>query len=337
MDLIPKWKGVQIFLVTLSLFALIGCGLQASRSDVPPIYVEESGIGVTEALALKDAFRNAVQKASGVFLSSSMKLDGNQIVVDETNEYSSGIIVSFDVKNTKFDSGMYKVEIGALVSSSRLLDYYASRRIAQDGKIPGAQMYAQLYTDLKSRQQGDRFIQSLATEYPEGAIVMKVSKISARINQDRIPEVVVSYNVGWAPDYFEALDEIVRYVSVGSCGFGTSRNPRVCDFDVKLTEANPLFDAAIGYRLVDNRQTQILTSSMQPQVGLLATFFDESQNKVGALCENIWLPTDLLSNYDAKVEFGNHKFSASLVAYLDEPGTMKKITSVELRALRACK
>ena len=70
--------------------------------------------------ALGDAFRNAIEKAVGVQVSSETLVKNAQVLVDEIYTYSEGFIERYEITNETTHAGLFQIEVKAWVQEGRL-------------------------------------------------------------------------------------------------------------------------------------------------------------------------------------------------------------------------
>jgi len=70
--------------------------------------------------ALGDAFRNAIEKAVGVQVSSETLVKNAQVLVDEIYTYSEGFIERYEITNETTHADLFQIEVKAWVQEGRL-------------------------------------------------------------------------------------------------------------------------------------------------------------------------------------------------------------------------
>lgn len=111
----------------LALAMTSGCSSAAVRSGDSVQVVEAEGWAAvdpndhpeTRRRAIADAQRTAVEKAVGLFLAASIRVDAAVAVRQRLDARSSGVIRGYDVLAERFEGESYKVRIRAMVARSR--------------------------------------------------------------------------------------------------------------------------------------------------------------------------------------------------------------------------
>ena len=354
MDFSRRYSISSIFL-TAGLLAGCATNVTLSGSSSPQLFVNASGFGATRNSALQDAFKNAVQQATGVLLISSARLENEALTKDITNEYSTGIISSYQLlSESKESNGGYSVQIGALVSSNKLFNYVISLDKGSKSKTAdGSQLYAQLSTGLKSKRQGDRLLSSLATQYPFPAVSIQLGKLSSKIDENRQPHLTVPYQIQWNKEYLESFREVIDYLSTYKCTVINSINNR-CSYDVVFSNGLWSFGARSGYTLTDKVQLDLLQQKFSSKLGLRLDFYDKNGRSLNASCTDI----DLASNYGQSIslsgtvnssfmplvhsdgstlEINDFKINGTLDLSLSEIGWVDRISKMKAKLVETCR
>jgi hypothetical protein len=100
------------------------------------VTIVADGSAATKDKALTYALRNAIQKAFGAFISSSTKIENEQLLYDEIAMVAKGSIISYtkigEIKDS--NSNEWSITISALVSPSNIIEYSKSKGIEVEFK-----------------------------------------------------------------------------------------------------------------------------------------------------------------------------------------------------------
>lgn len=329
-------KAVNLMVGLIATVLLFGCtSMRSANQNSPKIYVDVTGSGKDHSAALAEAFRNAVREASGILISSKLELANEAIVKDVVSEFSAGYISSYEVKKTYLNNGTSYVEIGALVSSSKLLGEYLFDRPSA-GKIQGDQLYARTSTYLRSKEQGDRFLQHLAEQYPSKALATTLGSVSSTVSENREIWLIIPYRVTWAKGYLDAFEETVGHVSQSRCITGTDKQPRRCDYNVGIFDGDPDITWGKGYSINDRAQLQILISKFRDSVGFLILLLASDGGEVGRLCHRGILNARFLVNDEDRLSLSNTVIEGRLNLKLNNPQLLHNISSASLSVIDDC-
>ena len=115
----------SLFLAMCAVF-IVGCsGSPEVRSDENPIQAVQGGaifshgkgLGITRDQAIENALLDATRRASGVFLSDYLQIKDDQVLANETIQYSAGYVRQFEVlEETRESDGQYRVLLNAFIS-----------------------------------------------------------------------------------------------------------------------------------------------------------------------------------------------------------------------------
>lgn len=315
---------------------LTGCSSMLNSHTTPPqIYVDVTGSGRDPRIALDEALRNAVGVASGVLISSKIQLVNEKIVKDEISEFSAGYVSWYEVKKTYSSNGLTYVEVGALISSSKLLSDYVFEK-SLDGKVAGDQLYAKAATFLRSKAQGDRLLKHLADSYPLNALSISLGKTSISVANDRVVWLVVPYRIAWAKGFLDAFSETVSYLSQSKCFTGTDKFPKRCEFNIGVYDGSLALGNGIGYTLSDTSQERILFQKFNDEIGLDVMIEEAGGIELGRICKNLKLPWKFLANQETKLSLYASEIQGVMRLELRNPEDLVRIASVKLSATETC-
>jgi hypothetical protein len=281
-------KLLTAFLCLAASISVLGCGggaVSGSSSGLP-LYVTAHGEGATKDAAVNDAFRDAIQRSAGVLINSQLVQQNGKITQDLLQEYSSAYITSYEViQQGRAKSGLYGVDIAANVSSTKLaarLGDYGKKGSASTPK--GEQIYAQVSTQIKSRTQGDAFLQNIIEEFPHGAFKVSVGSVKPSITSIREIVLNVPVEVRWSRSYLNALKQTIRYVAVDSCVALNDRQP-ACNYQIAFHNPGILgFSTTQAYMLADDVQGRIVTQQLNPMSVLVLNFYGEDDKALARMC-----------------------------------------------------
>ena len=96
---------------------------KGSLKDAPPSgtsVVFAEGVGTTQNEALRDAFRNAVQRVVGVFVDSETLVKNDAIISDKVLTFSDGAIKKYEELESSDNKGLFRVKIKAAVEGRKV-------------------------------------------------------------------------------------------------------------------------------------------------------------------------------------------------------------------------
>lgn len=316
-----------------------------SNTSTPPIYVTSKGIGSDRDRALKDSFNNAISKSVGVLIDSRSTLENGKITKDLINEYSGGFISSYEVTNeSRTKEGMYAIEISATVSSTKLYNRILELNQTKSRSTTSAdQAFAQISTNIKSRSNGDKFLISIANDFPSNALNVRFPTSNIVIDENRNVSLHATYEISWKPYYLESLVETLNYVSASKCFLGLGKNLS-CRYDVRVINGILSSDTLFGYVLQDNLQLNVLNNKFKDSVGIELRFYDVNNNIVGYTCVNVPLEPNndtktslsLVENYNGPIIIRNNSVKGLLVQKIANQEVLKKYKIVEKSLVLSC-
>ena len=336
---------VVLFCVLVFISGCAGFGFDSLGAS-PSIFVEAEGVGVTQDVALKEAFRNAVQRASGVLIKSKVVLVDGVITSDQLNEHSAGLIKSYDLMSqSKTPQGLWKVEIGAEVSSTKLADQILARSQNGTSQAPKSdQMFAQASTIISSRYQGDFFLSDIAGDFPNGSFVVNLGNPKSVIDENRNFLLVVPYTITWSKPYLGALRETLEYVSSDTCNLFWS-DKRYCQYDIRIADGLFGIGRYTGYKFSDAKQRNTIQNSFDPNATLVVSFFDKRGDFLFSSCRSIDLSTkyydgyrvhQLISNDGLPIEISDEKVSLEFELRMQYTEQIKSVGKIEGAVRKSC-
>lgn len=100
---------------------VVGNEVSNVANDSKIVTVIGKGVGVDKENALKDAYRDAIERAVGMYVDAEQMVKNGKLVQDRILTFSNAYIERFDVKEEKKESnGLFKVRILAQVKKSVL-------------------------------------------------------------------------------------------------------------------------------------------------------------------------------------------------------------------------
>ena len=108
---------------------LVGFSLMAADSDI--VTVKGKGVGVDETAALKDAYRDAVETAVGMFVDAEQLVKNDELIKDEILTQSNAYIEGYKVLEKGASGGLTTVKIQARVRKQQLTKKIAGVMPAQ--------------------------------------------------------------------------------------------------------------------------------------------------------------------------------------------------------------
>ena len=113
-------------ILSFILIALISTTILADKAET--VIVE--GFGATVESAQANAGKAAVSQVVGMYTVSSSAVENRQLIKDEVLSYSNGYIKTFQVIDTKKESGLYIVEAKVEVELGKLTQILGKLNIA---------------------------------------------------------------------------------------------------------------------------------------------------------------------------------------------------------------
>lgn len=142
---------------TVSLSPLGGSGAAVSADEGDIVKVKGRGVGTTRAEALKDAYRDAVERAVGLYVDADIVAENDQLVKDQILTQSNAYITDYqELGMEKIAGGLVQLRILATVRKRALTTKLSGVMPTQTAALNSAglqNVHAQLVT--KEKRAGD--------------------------------------------------------------------------------------------------------------------------------------------------------------------------------------
>ena len=143
---------------TVVVAAVVLAAALAFAQDAELVRVRGKGTGADRAEALKDAYRDAVERAVGLYVDAEQMMKNEDLVKDQILTQSNAYIEKYDVaKETTKPNGLVKVQILAEVRKAALTKKISDVMPAQTFRLNTSvtqNLHAQLVTDEKRSTDG---------------------------------------------------------------------------------------------------------------------------------------------------------------------------------------
>ena len=137
---------------TVSLAPMGGGAAPGQAAAGDTIKVNGKGVGMTQAEALKDAYRDAIEKTVGLYVDAEQMVKNDELVTDQILTQSNAFIEKYEiVKESKGANGLVSVSILATVKKSALAKRLSDVMPPQSFKLgnDAQNLHAQVVTQEK--------------------------------------------------------------------------------------------------------------------------------------------------------------------------------------------
>lgn len=130
----------------------------AGTGDGDLVEVVAQGMGIDQPSALNNAYSNAVQQALGLYVDAETLVQNDEIVRDQILTYSRGFIQKADIISQSQVSGLFQVNIRAMVQRQKLLEKARASNITIK-QVEGVSLHAQVATQIKQEQDAKALLE----------------------------------------------------------------------------------------------------------------------------------------------------------------------------------
>jgi len=281
----------------------------------PTIAVQTEGTGATLEKAKRQAFKNAIQEAVGSVVVGEQETNNGRLTRDFAGDYSAGYVDSYELVDSYYDesSRTWHVTLMVWVASSKLPQRMLSEK---NGTINADRANTQLSTQLEQREQGDRLLSLVLSNYPENAYILNSGQTEFKIGQTRQSYVDIPYTMTMNQNWVESFKEALSVVSLKNTecsrlkmliADGVASSPtagsavkelatKVCtnDFDVQIFSKpkGNWFTQTDGYYFADLTTLHVINQAIQPpqgfqHVGVKIDLLDNNGGIIDTRCARI--------------------------------------------------
>jgi hypothetical protein len=122
-----------------------------STGDKATDTVVAEGTGKTAKTALKDAFRNAVNRVVGMLVDAETQVKNDEVISDQILEYSGGFVASYDKISEKEDEGLIRVKIKAQIERRQVIAKLRAAKVTVRA-VEGKDLAAEVLTQREARK-----------------------------------------------------------------------------------------------------------------------------------------------------------------------------------------
>ena len=179
----------MIKLVKAMCAACVVATMVAYAQDAEVVKVKGRGVGVNKIEALKDAYRDAVERAVGLYVDAEQMMKNEELVKDQILTQSNAYIENYEVvKEDAKPSGLVEVQILAIVKKKALTAKVSSIMPAATYKLGGdlSAYHAKSTTVEKRNQDGEALLKSFLKDFDplRATLELKLASQRAIITED---------------------------------------------------------------------------------------------------------------------------------------------------------
>ena len=226
-----------ILVLTIAIFALVSVAETPGKrisapavtgSDkVATVRVKGRGDGETKEEALKDAYRDAIERAVSMYVDSEQMVDNDRLIRDQVLTHCNAYIDKYEEVNLLNRNGLLKIEIIAWVRKQALtqrLREVMPTMTVNVSKI-NQNLYAQIVTEDKRDMDAEALLKAEFDNFDPLAQLVKVAIVNEKpeVSQSKESndEKILSYQLKFQIDpekYFNVwalhMDKVLSQISI---------------------------------------------------------------------------------------------------------------------------
>lgn len=148
----------------LSLIVLAGA---VFADDAGVVSVKGKGVGVDETSALKDAYRDAVETAVGLYVDAEQMVKNDEVVEDQILTQSNAYIEGYDILKKTVENGVCTIKILAKVKTKTLTKKLSTTMKTQTVEVGSGlrNLYAKEVSKKKSGEDGAALLKNALAKF----------------------------------------------------------------------------------------------------------------------------------------------------------------------------
>jgi len=174
-----------------------------------------TGVGINSDKARQNAIRNAVEQVVGTYVSSDSMIQNSQLIKDEILSFSGGYVKESKVLSTEKDDDLVKVQLEALVVSTKLKRKINGLNISVK-KVEGNNLFSEAFSKIEADRSSKDLLNSIAQKYPQSAYIIDIGKPEIQsVNKDNnTAEIKVPISISWDKQFVEELKSTLLTTSL---------------------------------------------------------------------------------------------------------------------------
>lgn len=252
--------------------------------------VEVEGTGKTFEDAKRSAFRQAIERATGMLVISEQEVSGYKMTKNYIGSYSSGWIENYQITDAFQDvNGNYIVYMKAVVRDSKIKSRTAQRNTLSGPTFDGQKQADILDSKINQRNSGDKLISHVMSSYPEFAYIINNGQTEFALGRRREPYVDIDFTIGFSNSWIESFKESLAFSAIDSTqcntlsmvvadGVGKKSSTAVKNLANNVCGADPdirvysktagnWFPKADGYYFPDEQTLRAINQKLKPDIG----------------------------------------------------------------------
>ncbi len=346
--------------------------LPKTGSKHATVAVQVEAVGASLEEAKKNAFRQAIEQTVGVVILDEKEASGSILTKDFVGGYSAGYIDNFEMlENYQDDANQWHVRLNVEVASSKIAQRMMSKGVANN-VVDGDQLHARVESQIEEREQGDRLIGQVLSNYPYNAYIINSGRTEFKLGRSRQSYIEIPYEIAMSKFWLNALNEALATASVKSteCGgfavrvLDAIKNTRTYGNGVKKVagmhcgngpDMRVFSDKMNSYTFSDLKTLEMVNSYLQtqigqPHMGLRVDLLDAKGALVDTRCANISTemfvrysePNLPMINWNSERVLvrpdivGQNKINGVLRVHFNDPAAVADLARIRLNIQQTC-
>lgn len=259
---------------------LAGCAStkQSAYIDQP---VRVTGEGRTYEEARKNAFSTAMEYAVGAVVVTDTQIQNKRLVKDDILKHSSGYVDDFTIISRIDGKDSVTVIMDVKVKHSAIAERIINIQ-SSNGQIQGERLDGLHSSFIQSRQTGDHLLRKVLDDYPKHAFNVKAGTVEYMLNINRLPVIIVPYEVTWNYKYLTALNEALEQTQNKKDRYIKQEQINV----ISKSPASWLLGSTDKYYFNDEIRSDMIKRGLSKMIFVKTTLRDGAGNILKVGCDN---------------------------------------------------
>ena len=159
---------VQVIAVQAQDIAVPESSIKLTEREGTSLVVAQ-GVGTNSDEALRDAFRESVRQAVGLFVDAQTQIKNDELIEDRVLTYSNAYVKTYRKISESTRGGLVRIKISALVQKTKLIEKLKAENISIK-KVDGKGLFAEAMTKLDSNVSAQEMLFNALKGFPHSLL-----------------------------------------------------------------------------------------------------------------------------------------------------------------------
>lgn len=176
----------------------------------PEYLVKIRSTDVNQKSARDLGFRESCNRAIGSVIASETESSNQRLERDNITNYSSCYVKKYQITNVQESGGLVTVEMEVVVSPNKVANRLLGESTVNDASLDADQHSARIDTFRESKQDGDKLLNSVLSDYPKRAWDLKITGTKTSVDQYRNSAIHIHYEAKISENYIDSFNDVLK-------------------------------------------------------------------------------------------------------------------------------